>query len=131
MTTIQGSFEVKATAEPPHDIVEGVAIGRMFFDKKFSGPLTATSRVEMLSARGTIPNSAGYVAIERITGTVDGRSGTFVVLHLGLMNRGAPSLDITVVPDSGTGELAGIRGSMRIDIKEAKHFYTLDYELAG
>ncbi len=130
MTTIQGSFEVKATAEPPHDIVDGVALGRMFFDKQFSGPLTATSRVEMLSARGTVPSSAGYVAIERSRGSVEGRSGTFVVLHLGLMNRGTPSLDITIVPDSGTGELVGIRGSMRIDIKEGKHFYSLDYELA-
>ena len=84
----------------------------------------------MLSAGSTsVKNSAGYVAIERVTGTLHGRSGTFLLQHSGLMNRGAPGLTITVVPDSGTGQLEGIAGTMTITIAEARHLYEFEYTL--
>jgi hypothetical protein len=125
----KGSFDVKMTPEPPYDDVEGVSLGRAALDKKFAGPLQAMSTAVMLAARTPVPSSAGYVAIERIVGVLEGRRGTFVVVHNGLMNRGAPALTITIVPDSGTGELAGISGRMAIQIVEGKHFYELDYQL--
>jgi hypothetical protein len=126
----KGSFEVAMKAEPPYDTVDGVTLSRASFDKHFWGPLEATSQVQMLAARTAIETSAGYVAIERISGTLEGRRGTFVVVHTGLMARGTPSLSITIVPDSGTGELSGISGRMAIQIVEGKHFYELDYSLA-
>lgn len=116
-------------AEPPYEIVDGVSMSRASFEKKFEGPLDATSKVTMLATRTKVETSAGYVASERIIGTLDGKPGTFVLLHLGLMNRGAPGLTIIVAPDSGTGDLAGISGHMDIQIVEGKHFYELEYEL--
>jgi hypothetical protein len=124
---VKGTFEVTMKAEPPYETVEQVTLGRASFDKRFSGPLTATGTVQMLAARGPVPSSAGYVALERISGTLDGKRGTFALVHLGLMERGAPSLTVAIVPDSGTGELRGIRGRMAIDIVEGQHHYTLDY----
>jgi hypothetical protein len=126
----KGSFEVAMQAEPPYDAVDGVTLGRASFEKRFSGALEATSTVQMLAARTPMDDSAGYVAIERIQGVLDGRRGTFVVLQTGIMNRGSRSLTITVVPDSGTAELRGIAGRMTIEIVEGKHFYELDYTLA-
>lgn len=126
---VKGSFEVKLRFDAPFDTVEGVSLGRAQGDKRFAGPLEATGTVEMLSARTGIENSAGYVAVERITGTLAGRRGSFVVLHTGLMNRGAGSLTITIVPDSGTGELSGISGKMAIEIVQGQHYYELDYAL--
>jgi hypothetical protein len=126
---ITGTFSITMTPEPGADVADGITIGRVRFDKVFAGPLTATSVVQMTSARTAIPNSAGYVAVERITGTVEGKAGSFVVLHTGLMNRGAQSLTISIVADSGTGELAGIAGSMGIQIVDGVHHYTLDYTL--
>lgn len=126
---VTGSFEVKMQGEPPYEVVEGVSLGRASFDKRFHGPLTATSQVQMLAARTPTPGSAGYVALERITGSLEGKSGTFVVVHLGLMDRGAQSLRIDVVPDSGTGALAGIKGQMKIRIEGGQHFYDLEYAL--
>ncbi|MBN9160672.1 MAG: hypothetical protein BGO98_30700 [Myxococcales bacterium 68-20] len=125
----KGTFEVTMKAEPPYDTVDGVALGRATFDKRFAGPLDATGTVTMLSARTPVNGSAGYVAIERVTGTLDGKHGTFVLQHSGTMNRGASTLSVTVVPDSGTGELAGLSGRMNIQIVEGKHFYELDFEL--
>ena len=116
-------------AEPPYDADAGVSLGRASFDKRFSGPIDATSKVQMLAARTTIENSAGYVALERIVGTVDGKRGSFVVLHTGVMTRGERSLSIVVVPDSGTADLAGIAGKMDIQIIDGQHHYTLDYTL--
>jgi hypothetical protein len=127
----KGSFAVKMTPEAPYDVVDGVALARATFDKTFEGPLTATSKVAFLSARTTVETSAGYVAVERIDGTLEGKKGTFVALHTGLMNRGTPSLTITIVPDSGTGALAGIAGRMDVKIVEGKHFYELEYELGA
>jgi hypothetical protein len=127
--TAKGSFEVLMSGEPPYEIVDGVSLSRVAFEKKFTGPLDATSKVTMIAARTKIENSAGYVAAERIIGTLEGKPGTFVLVHVGLMTRGSPSLQITVVPDSGTGELAGISGRMDIQIVDGNHFYELEYEL--
>ena len=127
----KGSFEVTMHAEPPYDAVDGVTLGRAAFDKRFSGPLEGTGSVQMAATRTPVAGSAGYVAVERIQATLEGRRGTFVVLHTGLMNRGTPSLTIQIVPDSGTGELRGIAGTMTIEIAEGKHFYELDYTFAA
>jgi hypothetical protein len=128
---VSGSFDITRTAEPPFDTADGVVLGRMRFDKTFHGPLAATSVVHMTSAMTAVKGSAGYVAVERITGSLDGKAGSFVVLHTGLMDRGAPSLTITVVPDSGTGELVGLAGEMAIEIVEGKHHYRMSYTLGG
>lgn len=126
-----GTFEITAHPEPPYDTVDGVTLGRTSFEKRFSGPLTATSTVHMLAARTPTPGSAGYVALERITGTLDGRAGSFAVVHLGLMARGEPTLTLQIVPDSGTGALAGIAGTMAIRIVDGKHHYSIDWTLPG
>jgi hypothetical protein len=101
----------------------------MILDKQFHGDLEATSKGQMLAAGTAVQGSAGYVAMERVTGTLNGRSGTFVLQHSGTMNRGAPHLTLTVVPDSGTGELEGLAGSMTIDRAEGKHSYGFEYTL--
>ena len=128
-TPATGTFTTKLDSPPPFDTTDGVSLGRSTVEKVFSGDLTATSTVHMLGARTPIPNSAGYVAVERITGTLRGKAGSFVVLHTGLMNRGEFSLVISIVPDSGTLELAGISGSMKIIFEQGKHSYLLEYEL--
>lgn len=127
---VSGSFDITRNAEPPFDTADGVVLGRMRFDKTFHGPLAATSVVHMTSAMTAVKGSAGYVAVERITGSLEGKAGSFVVLHTGLMDRGAPSLTITVVPDSGTGELVGLAGEMAIEIVEGEHRYRMSYTLA-
>ncbi len=101
----------------------------MSLAKRFHGDLEGTSVGEMLAAGTATKGSAGYVAIERVEGTLHERNGTFVLQHSGTMNRGAPTLSVTVVPDSGTEELAGLAGKLDIDIVEGKHFYTFDYAL--
>jgi hypothetical protein len=103
----------------------------MSIDKKFTGDLEAASQGEMLSAGTAVKGSAGYVAIEKVTGTLHGREGSFILQHNATMNRGAPSLSIAVVPDSGTGALAGIAGTMQIIIENKQHSYTFDYSLDG
>jgi len=126
----KGTFEVKMTAEPPFSDHEGISLGRATFEKTFRGDLDATSTVHMIGARNAnVPTSAGYVALERVTGTLAGRRGTFVLQHNGIMNRGKGSLDCTVVPDSGTGELSSLSGRVAIDIVDKQHHYTFDYEL--
>jgi len=124
-----GPFEVKLAPQPAAPGIEPANLGRMTIDKQFSGDLVATSLGEMLSAGGQVQGSAGYVAIERVTGTLHGKQGSFVLQHFGIMDRGAPQLTITVVPDSGTEALAGLRGSMQIHIEDGKHSYTFDYSL--
>jgi hypothetical protein len=126
---VKGKFEVKRSAEPAVDMGEGVEAGHFRFDKQFEGPLTATSVVHMMAAMTDTPGSGAYVAIERLRGTLDDRSGTCLFAHLGVMERGAPSLDLAVVPDSGTDGFAGLRGRMAIDIVDGQHFYTFDYTL--
>jgi len=126
-----GAFQVKLEPIALHDEpAMGPGVGRLTLDKMYDGDLIAIGRGEMLSVMGAEQGSAAYVAIERITGTLHGRSGSFVIQHRGIMTRGAPDLVITVVPDSGTGELSGISGAMSIDIRGRDHFYTFEYELA-
>jgi len=126
-----GTFEVKLSKEPLANPDADPTLGRMTIDKTFSGDLQGTSKGEMLMAGSAEKGSAGYVAIERVTGTLRGRSGSFVLQHMGVMNRGTPQLTVTVVPDSGTGELAGLAGTLDIKITDGKHFYTFDYVLPG
>ena len=120
-----GTFEVSLVPLTPPDAVPG----RMSIDKQFHGDLEATSKGEMLAAMGAVKGSAGYVAMEKVTGTLHGRSGTFVLQHTGLMTRGTPSLSVIVVPDSGTGDLAGLAGTLNIIIEDGKHSYEFEYEL--
>jgi uncharacterized protein DUF3224 len=130
-TRATGTFEVKVTPQPPDDKGESAPVGRMTIDKQFHGDLEGTSKGDMLTAMTAVKGSAGYVAIERVTGTLRGRKGTFALQHTGIMTRGAPSLTITVVPDSGTDQLAGLSGKMAIVIgADGKHSYELDYTLA-
>jgi len=124
-----GPFEVKLAPQPAAPGIESANLGRMTIDKQFQGDLEATSLGEMLSAMGQVQGSAGYVAIERVTGILHGKQGSFVLQHYGIMDRGAPQMTITVVPDSGTDALAGLSGSMQIQIEDGKHSYTFDYSL--
>lgn len=126
-----GTFEVVLKPLDLNEVGEDDTRGRISINKQFNGDLEATSIGEMLSAMTTVKGSAGYVAMERVVGTLDGRNGSFVLQHSGTMNRGEPSLVVTVVPDSGTGELAGISGSLGIDIRDGIHHYNLDYDLPG
>jgi len=125
---ISGSFDVKLS---PQTAVENEepAIGRMLIDKIFHGDLDAVSRGQMLAHMTSVKGSAGYVAMEKVTGTLQGRKGSFVLQHSGTMNRGDASLILNVVPDSGTDELEGLTGSMTITITEGVHFYGFDYGL--
>ena len=124
-----GRFDVNLSPLPPSDETAGGWLGRMSIVKTFSGDLSGTSRGEMLTAGTAVKGSAGYVAIERVTGSLHGRSGSFVLQHTGTMNRGAPQLSITVVPDSGTEQLAGLSGQLSIRIADGQHHYEFDYSL--
>jgi hypothetical protein len=124
-----GPFEVKLNPQTPDGKFEDATMGRMTIDKQFHGDLEATSKGQMLTAMTDIKGSAGYVAIERVTGTLHGRSGTFVLQHSGTMTRGTPQLSVTVVPDSGTGQLVGLTGKMTIHVADGKHSYDFDYTL--
>src|SRR5688572_14921498 len=129
MPLVSGSFEIQMERQPPYDTGEGAELGRTSIKKQFEGGLEATSTAEMLTAVSDVPGSAGYVAIERVSGMLEGLSGSFVLLHSGTMTRGAPRLSVSVVPDSGSGELQGISGAMTIDIVEGRHLYTFHYEI--
>lgn len=127
---VTGSFEVRlAPQKPDNPQAEAAALTRMSLDKDFHGDLEATSTGEMLSLLNKEIGSGGYVALERVTGTLHGRSGAFVMQHHATMRRGEPEMSIIVVPDSGTGELTGLSGSMTIRIEKGRHFYDFDYEL--
>jgi len=125
-----GPFEVKLNPQKPdNQPAENSKLGRMSIEKTFHGDLEATSLGEMLMVQTDVKGSAGYVALEHVVGTLAGRSGTFVLQHNGIMNRGVPELSVTVVPDSATGELAGLAGKMAIKIEAGKHSYEFDYTL--
>lgn len=128
MAHARGTFEVQLTPQADESAA-GAGLGRMALDKQFHGDLEATSQGQMLSAGTAVQGSAGYVALERVSGTLQGRAGTFVLQHHGLMNRGTPSLTITVVPDSGTGELTGLAGTMAITIADGRHSYDFEHTL--
>ena len=125
-----GTFEVKLNPQAPEDTVGDPTVGRMSIDKQFRGDLEATSKGQMLVAGTDIKDSAGYVAIERVIGTLHGHNGMFALQHSGTMTRGTPQLRVTVVPDSGTAELVGLAGKMTINIVDGKHFYEFEYTLA-
>jgi hypothetical protein len=129
-THASGTFEVKVQPLPNDEKVPGLTVGRMSLDKEFRWDLEGTSKGEMTAAGTSVEGSAGYVAIELVSGKLKGRSGTFVLLHQGTMKRGGDfKLSIVVVPDSGTGQLAGLTGSLAIVIEDGKHFYEFDYTL--
>ncbi len=125
-THATGTFEVKLVPQPAGED----PLGRMTIDKQFHGDLEATSKGQMLSFGSPVKGSAGYVAMEQVSGKLNGRTGTFVLQHSGTMTRGTPELSVTVVPDSGTGELVGLTGKMNIIIVDKQHSYEFDYTLA-
>jgi hypothetical protein len=124
-----GPFEVKLNPQPGYNTDPASLLGRMSLDKQFHGDLEATSKGEMLTAMSAMKGSAGYVAMERVTGTLKGRKGSFALQHSGTMARGAQQLVITVVPDSGEGDLQGLEGKMSIEIADGKHSYVFEYLL--
>lgn len=124
-----GPFDVKVTPDPFADKSADSTLARMLIDKQFHGDLEGTSKGEMLSVSTSVKGSGVYVAVERVTGTLQGRKGSFALHHTGIMARGTPELKITVVPDSGTDQLEGITGSMSIKIDNGKHSYEFDYSL--
>ncbi len=125
-----GPFEVKIDPQALDEKAGGTAIGRMLIDKQFHGDLEASSKGTMLATgTGAKGSSGGYVALEVVTGTLKGRAGSFVLQHSATMNRGVPQLSVTVVPDSGTGQLTGLAGTMNINIADGKHSYDFRYTL--
>jgi len=123
----KGTFEVKLT--PEEDKTGEAIVGRMTIDKQFKGDIEGTSAGLMVMAGTAVQGSAGYVALEKVSGTVNGRRGSFYLQHSGTMRRGLGQLTIIVVPDSGTDELTGIDGKLDINITEGKHFYDFEYIL--
>ena len=128
-TRASGRFEVRLSPQVDGE-AGGACVGRMLIDKSFAGDLEATSKGQMLAVRTAVEGSAGYVAMELVTGALQGREGTFVLQHAGTLERGAQQLSVTVVPDSGTGELVGLAGRMEIVIAEGAHSYHFDYTLS-
>jgi hypothetical protein len=126
-TQASGTFDVQL--KPQDDKSADAIVGRLLIDKQFHGDLEGISKGQMLTAITAVKDSAGYVAIEQVSGTLQGRKGTFMLQHTGLMTRGEPQLTITVVPDSGTDELTGISGKMTIKIADGKHSYDFEYTL--
>ena len=129
MPAARGAFDVNIEAEPPFLEQDGLKLNHNVVRKEFSGDLVGDSEAQMITAFTDTPGSAGYVAIEHFTGSVSGMPGSFVLQHSGVMNRGDARLTVTIVPDSGTGELAGISGTLEIDNDQGGHSYFLDYEL--
>src|SRR3984893_12335732 len=126
-----GTFEVKVTPQTSEDTSQDAMLGRMSLDKQFHGDLQGASKGQMLTAGTAVKGSAGYVAIERVSGVLHGRSGTFMLQQNGTITRGTPQLSVTVVPDSGTDQLVGLAGTMNIIITPAgKHSYVFTYTLA-
>ncbi len=128
-TQARGPFEVKLTPQAPNEGAGDPTVGRMAIEKRFHGDLDATSKGEMLATRTAVDGSAGYVALERVTGTLHGKSGSFSLQHSGTMDRGVALLSVTVVPDSGTSELTGLTGKMAIIVDGGKHSYDFEYTL--
>lgn len=129
---VTGEFEVNLNPiEGYAEGKDGISLNRMSIDKTFHGELDASSKGEMLSARTPVKGSAGYVAIEQVSGQLSGKKGSFVLQHFGTMDKGADRLILEVVPDSGTGELEGLAGTMDINIENGKHFYEFEYQLSS
>jgi hypothetical protein len=128
MNHAKGTFDVKVVPQPQDDAAGG-PFGRLFLDKQFHGDLDATSKGQMLASGTGTDGSGAYVALELVSGTLNGRRGTFVLQHTGTMTKNVPTLIVTVVPDSGTGELTGLAGKMTIVIAGGRHSYELEYTL--
>jgi hypothetical protein len=128
-TQASGTFEVKVLPQPAEEKIGDPTVGRLSIDKTFHGDLEATSKGQMLAVGTDVKGSAGYVAMERVAGTLHGHAGTFALQHSGTMTRGTPQLSVTVVPDSGTGELVGLAGKIEIKIVDGKHLYDFEYTL--
>jgi Protein of unknown function (DUF3224) len=126
-----GTFEVTLAPQAQEDNVGDPSVGRMAIAKQFSGDLDARSKGQMLAVRTDVKDSAGYVALERVVGTLQGRTGSFALQHSGTMTRGEKQLSVSVVPDSGTDQLTGISGTMGIEIVDGKHLYTFEYTFAA
>ena len=126
--TARGTFDVKTTPQPAADSDDS-GIARLLLDKQFHGDIEAVSKGQMLAAGTATKGSAGYVAIEKVTGTLSGRKGSFVLQHIGTMNKGVPTLHVSVVPDSGTDQLTGLSGTMTIIIANSAHSYEFAYLL--
>jgi hypothetical protein len=125
----KGTFEVTMAPQPAQEGVGDANIGRMGLDKRYSGDLEATGKGQMLAIRSAVEGSAGYVALEKVSGTLHGRSGAFALQHSGTMARGVPQLMVSIVPDSGSDDLEGLAGTLTITQSDGKHFYDLEYTL--
>ena len=125
----KGTFEVRVVPLAADEGTDTGGFGRLSIDKTFSGDLTGTSKGQMVAAFTAVEGSAGYVALERVTGTLNGRKGSFILQHSGSMSKGAQNIIVTVVPDSGTEELTGLAGTMQIIIEGKKHSYLFEYTL--
>jgi hypothetical protein len=130
MTQVKGTFEVRSSPLDTDEITRKLGAMRMKFEKQFAGPLTATGLVSMIGVMDRKTGSGAYVAIEKIVGQLQGKSGSFLFQHSSTMDRGQPRQSILVVPDSGTEDLTGLKGAMVVDITDGQHFYTFDYELS-
>jgi hypothetical protein len=126
----KGTFEVKVIPQAADDPAGG-PFSRLFLDKQFAGDLDGNSKGQMLAAGTAVEGSAAYVALEIVSGTLSGRRGTFILQHTGTMKKGAPTMMVTVVPDSGTDQLVGLAGKMTITIADGKHFYDIEYTLGA
>jgi hypothetical protein len=131
MPAITGEFTVKMNPETMSDVAADSGVGRMSLDKRYHGALDAAGRGEMLAYMDRALMSGAYLALERVEGVLEGRRGSFLLHHTGVMERGAPSLTVSVVPDSGRDELAGLSGKLNIRIEGGKHYYDFDYALAA
>lgn len=130
MLQAKGTFDVKMTPQASDLAPEGPNLGRLTLDKRYHGDLEAAAKGEMITAAGlAVKESAAYSAVERVSGVLTGKKGSFALQHTGIMDRGKPTLTITVVPDSGTGELAGLTGKMDIIIEGKQHSYVFDYQI--
>ncbi len=125
----KGTFEVKVVPLPADEGTDTGGFGRLSIDKTFTGGLSGNSKGQMVGAFTAVEGSAGYVALERVTGTLNGKRGAFVLQHSGTMRGGESSLAVTIIPDSGTDELTGLSGSMQIIVEGKNHSYVLDYML--
>jgi hypothetical protein len=129
MARARGEFTVTLTPQSSDELTGASTLARLAIDKQFTGDLIGASKGEMLSAGTPVTGSAGYVALERVVGALHGRTGSFVLQHSGRMTRGSPELTVSVVPDSGSGELTGLTGTMRIIIEGKRHSYEFDYTI--
>jgi hypothetical protein len=130
-TRASGTFDVKLVPDGDPDTADGIALGRMSLSKEFQGDLQGTSTGQMLHSGTETAGSRAYVAIERVTGSLGGKSGSFVLMHRGTMTKDGQELSVIVAPSSGTGELASLAGTFQIIIKDKKHYYEFDYTLAA